>query len=140
MVKISGITKSEVLVGLLVAVSVGTGIVALVLFDITGEKGSGLDKEFVYDIEDKIKIDPNLIFYTESSVPIVTGFKTSRGIAVDTSGTIFTAGDKSVRLFDSSGNLQGEIRLDSSPRCITVSKDGKIYIGCLLYTSPSPRD
>ncbi|GAJ05094.1 unnamed protein product, partial [marine sediment metagenome] len=27
------------------------------------------------------------------------------------------------------GNLQGEIRLDSSPRCITVSKNGKIYIG-----------
>ena len=74
MVKISGITKSEVLIGLLVTVSVGIGIVVLVFFDITGEKGSGLDKEFVYDIEDKIKIDPNLIFYTESSVPIVTGF------------------------------------------------------------------
>ena len=129
MLKISGITKSEVLVGLLVAVSVGIGIVALVLFDITGGKGSGLDKDFVYDIEDKIKIDPNLLFYAESSVPIVASFKTSHGIAVDTNGTIYAAGDKAVRLFDSSGNLQGEIQLDSSPRCITVSKDGKIYIG-----------
>ena len=129
MVKISGVTKFEVLVGLLVAVSVVVGIVVLVLFDITGEKGSGLDKEFVYDIADKIKIDPNLIFYAESSVPIVTGFKTSYGIAVDTNGTIYAIGDKAVRLFDGSGNLQGEIRLDSSPRCITVSRDGKIYIG-----------
>jgi len=129
MVKISGITKYEVLIGLLVAVSVVAGVVALVFFDITGEKGSGLDKEFVYDIEDKIKIDPNLIFYAESSIPIVTGFKASHGIAVDTNGTIYAAGDKAVRLFDSGGNLQGEILLDSSPRCITVNKNGKIYIG-----------
>jgi hypothetical protein len=129
MIKISGITKSEVLIGLLVAVSVGIGIVVLVHFDITGEKGSGLDKEFVYDIGDKIKIDPGLIFYTESSEPIVTGFKRSHGIAVDTNGTIYTAGDKAVRLFGNDGNLQGEIQLDGSPRCITVSKDGTIYIG-----------
>ena len=129
MTKISGITKIEVLVGLLLGVSVVAGVVALALFDITGEKGSGLDKDFVYDIEDKIKIDPGLIFYTESSEPIVTGFKRSHGIAVDTNGTIYAAGDKAIRLFDSSGNLQGEIQLDSSPRCITVSKDGKIYIG-----------
>ncbi|MBC8481229.1 MAG: hypothetical protein H8D47_01000 [Planctomycetes bacterium] len=129
MVKLSGITKSEVLVGLLVAVSVGIGVVALVLFDTTGGKGSGLDKDFIYDIGDKVKIDPNLIFYTESSVPIVTGFKKSHAIAIDANGTIYAAGDKAVRLFESSGNSLGEIQLDSNPRCITVSKDGNIYIG-----------
>ena len=128
MVKISGMTKTETLVGLLIAVTIGIGIVALVLFDITGEKGSGLDKEFVYDIGDKMKTDPNLILYAESSVPIVTGFKISRGIAVDSNGNIYAAGDQAIHLFDGNGNLQGEIKLDSSPRCITVNKDGKIYI------------
>jgi len=120
MVKISGMTKTEILVGLLIAVTVGIGIVALVFFDITGEKGSGLDKEFVYDIGDKMKTDPNLILYAESSVPIATGFNISRGIAVDSNGNIYAAGDQAIHLFDGNGNLQGEIKLDSSPRCITV--------------------
>jgi len=120
-------------VGLLIAVSVIAGIIAVVLFDITGKKGSGLDKDFVYDIEDKIKVDPNLIFYTESSETIVTGFKRSYGIVVNSNGTIYAAGDKAVRLFDSTGNLQGEIQLEDSPRCIAVSKNGNIYIGMKNY-------
>ena len=103
MVKISGMTKTEILVGLLIAVSVGTGIIALVFFDTTGSKGSGLDKEFIYNIEEHVKVDPNLIFYAESSVPIATGFKASYAIAVDSSGIIYAAGDKAVRLFDISG-------------------------------------
>ena len=129
MAKKSGVTKSEVLVGLVLTVSVAMGVTALMLFDITGEKGSRLDKDFVYDIEDKIAIDPNLIIYGETSTPIATGFKRSYAIAVDGNRGIYAAGDKAVRIFDSSGNLQGEIALDSSPRCVAVSGDGKIYIG-----------
>jgi len=129
MSKIYGKTKNEILVGLLIAILVVVGGIALVLFDITGERGSGLTKDFIYDIEDMTKIDPDLIFYAESSAPIVTGFEASNGIAVDTNGTIYAAGDKAVRLFDGNGDLQGEIQLDSSPRCVAVSKDGTIYIG-----------
>ncbi len=129
MKRISGITTSGILIGLLVAVAVVTGIVVLLRFDITGEKGSGLDKEFVYDIDDMIKIDPDLILYDESSDSISTGFDQSRAIATDANGTIYVAGDKAVRLFDSSGNFQKEIKLDSSPRCLTVVENDKIYIG-----------
>ncbi len=127
--KISGITKSEILVGLLVAVSVVTGIIVLVRFDITGEKGSGLNKEFVYDIEDKIRIDPNLLLYAESSDPISVGFSKSHSIATDGDGVIYVTGDNAVRLFDSSGNFQEEIKLDNAPRCLAIAKDAKIYIG-----------
>ena len=123
------ITKNGILAGLLIAGSVVAGVAAIVFFDITGEKGSGLDKEFVYDISSQMKVDPNLIFYAESSASIVTGFKVSHGIAVDSNGTIFVAGDRAVRLFEGSGNLLGEIELDGSPRCLSVSEDGKIYIG-----------
>jgi hypothetical protein len=42
MKRISGITKTEILVGLIVAVCVFTGIIVLVRFDVTGKKGSGL--------------------------------------------------------------------------------------------------
>ena len=121
------------LVGILITASVVAGIAVLIFFDTTGNKGSGLDKDFLYDIEEYAKVDPNLIFYSESSVPIATSFKESRAIAVDTKGTIYAAGDKAVRLFDSSGNLQGQIQLDSSPRCVAVSQDGNIYIGLKNY-------
>ena len=129
MKRISGITKIEILVGFIVAICVFTGIIVLVRFDITGKKGSGLSKEFVYDIEDSIKIDPNLIVYVESSKPISTGFSISHGIATDSNGIIYTAGDKAVRLFDGNGNLRGEIELDGTARCLTVAEDSKIYIG-----------
>jgi hypothetical protein len=128
MAKISGI-KNETLIGLLIAVLVVVGVAAIVLFNMTGEKGSGLGKEYVYDIEDMIKIDPALILYAESAGAIETGFNKSSGITVDSAGTIYAAGDSAVRLFDGGGNSQGEIRLDSKPRCVAVSKNGKIYIG-----------
>ena len=51
MKRMSGITKSGILVGLLVAVAGIASITALLCFDITGQKGSGLAKEFIYNIE-----------------------------------------------------------------------------------------
>ena len=48
MEKIIAVAKSEILVGLVVAAAVTIGIIVLLRFDITGEKGSGLDEEFIY--------------------------------------------------------------------------------------------
>ena len=129
MKRISGITKSGILVGLVVAVAGIASITALLCFDITGQKGSGLAKEFIYNIEDIIKIDPALILYAESAGLIKTGFNKSYGIAVDSVGTIYVAWDKAIRLFDSSGNFQKEIKLNGSPRCLAVSENAEIYIG-----------
>ena len=133
MKRIIAVAKSEVLVGLVVAAAVIIGIIVLLRFDITGEKGSGLDEEFIYNIDDKIKIDPELILYAESSGPINTEFSQSHGIATDTSGTIYAAGDKSIRVYDINGNLQKDIQLEGSPRCLTVGEDAKVYIGMKNY-------
>jgi hypothetical protein len=124
-----GITKSGILIGLLVAVAVVTGIIVVFRFDITGEKGSGLNKEFVYDIDDKVKIDAALVLYHESANPIRTGFSQSRGIATDADGAVYVAGDTAIHLFDDAGNFQKEIKLDNSPRCLAVSESDKIFIG-----------
>ncbi|MHC4256475.1 MAG: NHL repeat-containing protein [Planctomycetota bacterium] len=131
--RIIAVAKSEILIGLVVAAAVIISIIVLLRFDITGEKGSGLDEEFVYNIDDMIKIDPELILYTESSGPINTGFRQSHGIATDASGIIYTAGDKAIRVFDINGNLQKEIELENSPRCLAVTEDAKVYIGMNNY-------
>ncbi|MHC4912802.1 MAG: NHL repeat-containing protein [Planctomycetota bacterium] len=133
MKKIIAVVKSDILVGLVVAAAVIIGIIVLFRFDITGDKGSGLDKEFIYNIDNKIKINPELILYTESLGPISTGFSQSHGIATDISGAIYVAGDESIRIFDINRNLQKDIQLEGSPRCLTVGEDAKVYIGMKNY-------
>ena len=123
----SGTTNTKILIAVFVAVVIS--ILAIVKLDTTGKKGSGLGKEFTYDLTDLGKIDPNLILYEESAPAIVTGFSVSHAIAVASDGSIYIAGDKAVRIFAESGDLLGEIKLADTPACLTVADDGKIYIG-----------
>ena len=122
-----GTTNIKILVAVLVAIAIA--VVALMRLDTTGKKGSGLGEEFIYDLKDLGKIDPNLILYKESAPAIDTGFSVSHSIAVAPDGSIYIAGDKTIRVLAESGNLLGEIKLADMPRCLTVAGDGKIYVG-----------
>ncbi|MHC4482909.1 MAG: NHL repeat-containing protein [Planctomycetota bacterium] len=124
-----GIANTKIFITVLVALAVGIGIFAVTQLDTTGEKGSGLGQAYEYDIEELAKIDPNLILYEESAEAISTGFKAARAIAVDFEKGIFVAGDKVIRVFAESGDLIDEVKLTDSPRCLTVTDDGKIYVG-----------
>jgi hypothetical protein len=126
--RISGTTNIKIFVGVLVALAVVVGIVAVARLDVLGTRG-GLGKEFTYDVEELAYIDPNLILYEESAGAIYTGFAGSRAIAVDSEGSVYVAGDRAVRILAESGNLLGEIELSDAPRCLTVVADGNIYIG-----------
>jgi len=120
-------TNIKILVGVLVAIAIA--VVALLRLDTTGKKGSGLGEEFIYDLKDLGKVDPNLILYEESVPEIVTGFTESHAIAVAPDGFICIAGDKAIRKFDENGSLLVEFTLPDMPRCLTVADDGKFYIG-----------
>jgi hypothetical protein len=124
---------TKILIAGLIAVAMVVAVIAVVQLDTTGKKGSGLGQEFIYDIGDLGKIDPNLILYKESAPAIDTGFTKSHAIALDSQGTIYVAGDKAIRKFDESGNDLGEIKLSDAPMCLTVDTDGKIYIAMLNY-------
>ena len=82
------------------------------LFDITGERGSGLTKDFDYDIESMTKIDPDLILYAESADAIATGFDKARAISVGPDGLIYVAGDEAVKIFDGEGMLLRTVATD----------------------------
>ncbi len=124
-----GTTKIKILIGVLIGLAVVIAVVALVRLDTTGKKGSGLGKEYLYDVKDLAKIDPNLILYEESAQSLSTGFTDSHGIALDSQGSIYIAGDRAIRVFAQSGDLLNEIELTDIPRCLTVADDDKIYIG-----------
>jgi len=119
----------KIFTGVLIGLSVIGAIVAVVRLDTTGKKGSGLGKEFEYDVKELTRIDPNLILYEESAEAIKTGFANTHGIAVDSKGLVYVAGDKAIRIFAQSGKQLSEIKLDDMPRCLTVTADGTIYAG-----------
>ena len=120
---------SAVIVAALLIAAVVTGAVSILRLDVTGESGSGLSAEFAYDLSKLAAVDPNLILYTESGPPMSTGFRQSRAIALDASGRIYVAGDKSIRVFRRGGGPEKVINLSGEPRCLTIAEDGKIYVG-----------
>ncbi len=127
--RLTGTVNIKIIVGVLVALAVVVAIVAVVRLDVHGNKGGGLSKEFAYDVEELTRIDPNLILYEESAGAIKTGFAGTHGIAVDSKGSVYVAGDKAIRTFAQNGDRLGEIKLDDMPRCLTVTEDGTIYTG-----------
>ncbi|NQT01206.1 MAG: hypothetical protein HQ580_04225 [Planctomycetes bacterium] len=126
-----GAVNIKIFIGILIGMAVVIAVVALIRLDITGNKGSGLGKEYLYEID--LSIDPNLILYEESSESLSTGFTSTHAIALDSQGSIYVAGDNAVRIFSENGNLLDEIVLTGVPRSLTVADDGKIYVGIINH-------
>jgi len=120
---------SSLIVAALVIAAVVTGAVSILRLDTTGESGSGLSAEFAYDLSKLAAVDPNLILYSPSGPPVSTGFRQSRAIALDARGRMYIAGDRAIGVFSAAGNPEKLIDLSGEPRCLTVSDDGKIYVG-----------
>ncbi len=127
--RITGKANIKIIIGVLITLAVVVAVVAVVRLDVLGSKGGGLGKEFKYDVNELARIDPNQILYEESAEAIKTGFANTHGIAVDSKGSVYVAGDKAIRIFAQSGDQLGEIKLDDEPRCLTVTEDGTIYAG-----------
>jgi len=126
-----GIINIKYFIGILIGVAVFIAVVAIIRLDITGDKGSGLGNEYLYEID--LTVDPNLILYEESGESLKTGFASTHAIALDSQGLMYIAGDKAVRIFTESGKLLDEIVLPGVPRSLTVADDGKIYVGIINH-------
>jgi hypothetical protein len=127
--RITAAADIKTAIGVLIILAVVVAVVAVVKLDVLGNKGGGLSKEFKYDVDELAHIDPNLILYKESAEAIKTGLTNTHGIAVDSKGSIYVAGDKVIRIFARNGDRIGEIKLDDMPRCLTVTENGTIYAG-----------
>ena len=127
--KTTAAASTKTVIGVLIALAIVVAIIAVVRLDVLGSKGGGLGKEFKYDVGELAQINPDLILYEESAGAIKTGFTVTHGIAVDSKGSIYVAGDKAIRIFSQNGEQLGEIKLDDMPRSLTVTPDGTIYAG-----------
>jgi len=127
--RINGTINIKIIIGVLITLAVVVAVIAVLRLDVLGSKGGGLGKEFKYDVNKLARIDPNLILYEESAGAIKTGFANSHGIAVDSKGSVYVAGDKAIRIYAQSGVRLSEVKLEDMPRCLTVTEDGTIYAG-----------
>jgi hypothetical protein len=121
-----------VVAGLCIGLAIIIGFAAFVLLDTTGETGSGLGDEYLYDVTELGKVDESLILYEEIGEGFETGFKISRAITLDDAAMVLcVVGDESIRMFKIIGSgaaFEREIILGGGPHCIEVSGD-EIYIG-----------
>jgi DNA-binding beta-propeller fold protein YncE len=124
-----GKIRTEVVIGVLIALAVVVAIGAVVLVDTTGEKGSGLSQAYDLDAVKLAEFDPNLILYAETGAPIPTGFDQSRALTLDAGGRVYVAGDEAIRVLSKTGNLERVIGLSGEPRCVAVSAGDNIYVG-----------
>jgi len=127
--KKSGKIKKGIFTAVILGMALVIAVFAIIQLDVTGQRGSGLGEEYIYDLKEEGKIDPNLFLYKEAAELINTGFKQAYAVLADSNGTIYVTGDESLRLFDGSGALKKEIKTATSPRCFALSSEGKIYVG-----------
>ena len=122
-----GKIQSGLLTGLVLAVAIGAGVVAFILFDASGTK-STLGPEYSYDIEQYAKIDPSLIVYQQTGEPIKTDFEKTSAVAVGADGRIYIAGDEKITIYTSGFSVQTEVELTGEPTCVEVETDGTMVV------------
>ncbi len=114
----------------IILVAVAAAVLALLFMDPKGEKGSGLGKEFQYNLDSLRKTDPALILYGEEGPAIHTGLAKPSALAVGPDDVIYVAGDRAVFTFSPAGEKRPlEIGLEEEPRCVAVADDGTVYVG-----------
>jgi sugar lactone lactonase YvrE len=124
---------ASLLILAILVVAVGMGVVAVMRIDSWGEHGTGLSPRFTYDLEPYQKTDPSLVRYKEGG-RIALSIKEPEAVAVGPDDQIYVAGDRVVQVFNSSGERQREIALESEPRCLAVGgphheMPGRVYVG-----------
>ena len=127
MKKPKGKIQSGLLTGLVLAVAIGAGVVAFILFDASGTK-STLGPEYSYDIEQYAKIDPSLIIYQQVGEPIDTDFDKTTAIAMGADGQICIAGDERIVIYQPGFSASKEIELGAEPTCAEIQADGAIVV------------
>jgi sugar lactone lactonase YvrE len=126
--KTPGRGAAAVLIGVLVLAAAGAGVYVVARSDFFGDSGSGLGREFRFDISDLRRIDPKAIGY-RPTLTVALAMKMPRAVAVGPQNRVYVAGDTEVRVFEPDGREAASLPVGAEPRCLAVSADGRIYVG-----------
>ena len=120
-------------IGALLGVAVGVGAVALFRTDPSAKRGSGLSKEFEYQIEEYKNIPPEMLAY-EQTAQFPVEMQEARAVAIGPDDRIHVAGDRTIAVFTADGKPESKITLEDEPYCLAVggaehAVGGRIYVG-----------
>lgn len=115
--------------------AIGLGIAAMVAFALflvwregrSRRQPAELGPAFQYDLDALKEVDPALIAYREAG-RVESSFESVRGLALAPDGTLWIAGDRSVKRFDAQGRAGGEIAFDEDVRCVAVDGE-RLFVG-----------
>ncbi len=123
-----GFSLTESLALAAVAVAAAVAVVVLLRTDVRGTSGSGLGKDFTYDVSAFRKVDPALVKYRQvRSIPV--GLDDVGGLARDGAGRLYVAADGKVRILDPGGAVLSDIAVGGRARCVAVDADGTLFVG-----------
>jgi len=118
------ITTLNAVIGLMIAMAIVAGVLAVLRLDPWGDRQSAQAPEAV---------DPALIRYQQTA-EIRVGMQQVRALAVGADDRIYVGGDKAIHVFSADGAKLAEITLPSEPHCLAVAGQdhafpGRIYVG-----------
>ena len=94
----------------MIAVPIGSVFVFMHLKHAGDQRNATEEQGAAYDTNAYSQIDPAAIKYQQTG-QIATGLKYARAIAFDAQGHLLVAGDRKVRVLESTGELISEIKL-----------------------------
>ncbi len=86
------------------------------------------ENSFAYDVSEFERTDARHLLYQPAG-SFETGFEHVKRLATGPDGLILVAGDRSVKLLNRSGLLQGEIKCDGPPHCLHLAGVDELFIG-----------
>ena len=127
------VTKGNWWIGALVCAAVAVGAVALIRTDPSAKRGSGLSKEFEYQIDEYKKIPPDMLLYKQTA-EFPVEMREARAVAIGPGNRIHVVGDRTVGVFAADGKPLSTITLDDEPYCLAVGNaehafGGQMYVG-----------
>jgi len=127
------VTKGNWWIGALICAAVAVGVLALIWTDPSAKRGSGLGKDFEYEIDEYKKIPPAMMMY-EQTAEFPVEMHQARAVAIGSGDRIHVAGDRTVAVFAPDGELQSRITLEDEPYCLAIGNAehafvGRVYVG-----------
>lgn len=124
----AGISKTDMIVAMVVFAAVAVGAVLVVKMDKTGKTGSGLGESFSYDLTGLARIDPDRILYARVG-SLDTKMKSARSIAFGPGGKLYVAGDSGIRVYEKPPAVDPASHFAVAPAYgLAVAADGTMYV------------
>jgi hypothetical protein len=113
---------------LLLSVVLLLAVVIFMVNDFFFSDGPNPKNPYEYDLTEMKKTDPSKVCYEEiGQIKAETDYL--YGIATDVNDNLYISGTQKIFVYGVSGNLKNTIELEGSAYCLTVSDEGKIYLG-----------